>query len=259
MRALALVAAAVLLGGAAPTPNVAIWRLDCGRFQVKDYDGLGPRELSNGCYLIRHSGRYMLWDTGLDEGLLGHPDVSVEQTITLDEGLVPQLARLGLKPAQIADVGISHYHGDHLGQIGHFRSARLLIGKADFDVIKADAAGAKMLAPWIEGASRVVLATGDRDVFGDGTVTLIFTPGHTPGHMSLLVRLPGRAVLLSGDAAHLREQLTSLKPPGNATDKALAAASLKRLIAVAERARATIVIQHEPGDVALLPGVPAAR
>ena len=143
MRALALVAAAVLLGGAAPTPNVAIWRLDCGRFQVKDYDGLGPRELSNGCYLIRHSGRYMLWDTGLDEGLLGHPDVSVEQTITLDEGLVPQLARLGLKPAQIADVGISHYHGDHLGQIGHFRSARLLIGKADFDVIKADAAGAK--------------------------------------------------------------------------------------------------------------------
>ena len=63
-------AAAFVLGGASPPAKVAIWRLDCGKFLINNYDGLGPREGSNGCYLIKHGSRYMLWDAGLDEGLL---------------------------------------------------------------------------------------------------------------------------------------------------------------------------------------------
>ena len=253
-RWLAAAIFALILGGSSPAANVAIWRLDCGKFVVNRPEG--PLALSDGCYLIRHGTQYMLWDTGLDEGLIGHPDVSPEQTITLNEGLVTQLARLGVTPAQISYVGISHYHGDHLGQIGHFPKAELFIGKADFDVIKTSPDKAKQLAPWVSGTSPTELLVKDRDLFGDRTVTMISTPGHTPGHMSLLVRLPGRAVLLSGDAVHQREQLTSLKPPENGTDLAAAAASIKRLLAVAKTAGATIVIQHDPRDIGILPEPP---
>lgn len=251
-------AATVASISASPSPKVAIWRLDCGKFLVNDYDKLGPRELSNGCYLIRHGKDYILWDVGLDEGLLGHPEVTSEQTVSLDEAIVPQLARLGIEPSQISAIGISHYHGDHLAQIGHFPQATLFIGKADFEVIKANAGGAKLFAPWVGGKSPLRLATGDRDVFGDGSVTMLSTPGHTPGHMSLLVRLGGRSVLLSGDAVHLREQLGTRNPPGNGTDLAAARKSVARLLAVAKRMKAVIVVQHEPKDTGLLPNVPTA-
>ena len=259
MRKWAIALAAALIStSASPPPKTAIWRLDCGKFLVNDYDKLGPRELSNGCYLIRHGSAYMLWDLGLDEGLIGHPEVTAEQTVSLDEGLMPQLARLGIQPSQISVIGISHYHGDHLAQVGHFPQATLFAGKADFEVIKGTLAGARLFAPWIEGRSPVVLATSDRNVFGDGAVKMISTPGHTPGHMSLLVRMPDRNVLLSGDAVHLREQLATRIPPGNGTDLAAARRSLSRLVAVAKRMKATIVVQHEPKDVPLIPGVPKA-
>lgn len=256
MRYWLLAAAALLVGAAPPSPEVAMWRLDCGRFQTSNYNGGGPRDLTDSCYVIRHGSRFMLWDAGLDEGLIGHPDVSPEQKVSLKEALVPQLARLGIKPSDIAYVGISHFHGDHLGQIGHFPNAHLFIGKADFAIIKGDKGGAKLLAPWISGSAPVTLLAGDRDLFGDGTVTMIATPGHTPGHMSLLVRLPARAVLLSGDAVHLREQLTTLQAPEYSSDKTAAVAAIRHLSAVAKQANATIVVQHDPVDIPLLPSVP---
>src|SRR5206468_7766947 len=104
-----------MLAGATstPSPRVGLTRLDCGKFFIKNFEGHGPRTGSNGCYLIRHGATLMLWDTGLPETLIGHPAVSGEATVSLNEALVPQLARLGLSPADISLVGISHNHGDH--------------------------------------------------------------------------------------------------------------------------------------------------
>ena len=61
---------------------------------------------------------------------------------------------------------------------------------------------------------------GDRDVFGDGSVTILSTPGHTPGHQSLLVKLPKTgAIVLSGDAVHFRDNWDNRRVPSMNVDK----------------------------------------
>src|SRR5262245_64342615 len=99
--------------------------------------------------------------------------------------LAAQLAEIGVKPADIAYVAISHTHGDHVGNVGLFPSSTILIQAAEYDW-----AMAQPTRPAFAATQRVEKLGGDRDVFGDGSVTILSTPGHTPGHQSLLVRLP---------------------------------------------------------------------
>src|SRR5205814_9730130 len=102
------------------------------------------------------------------------------------------LAQVSVKPAQVKYVGISHYHGDHTGQVGTLPQSTLLIGKGDWDVITDAKTAAATSAPftnWISGGGKVEPQAGDKDVFGDGSVVMLNMPGHTPGHHSLLVRL----------------------------------------------------------------------
>jgi N-acyl homoserine lactone hydrolase len=248
--------AALALG--TPPPPVAVWRLDCGSFDVKKYEDLGPRLLSNGCYLIRHGDEYMMWDAGLEAALLGHPQADADATVALAETLEPQLARLGVDPASISILAISHCHGDHLGQARVMSKAKLLIGAADVGCMK-EAIGDEATFPWLNGTLPLDAVDGDRDVFGDGSVVMLSTPGHTPGHHSLLVRLPTRTIILTGDAVHQRDQLLSGKVPSNGTDLAAAGQSLKHLLDVAAREHADIIVQHDSRDIAALPGVPVAH
>ena len=79
-------------------------------------------------------------------------------------------------------------------------AARLIIGKADFDGMQGKADDP--FGPWRKAGAPLTTTEGDLDVFGDGTVIAYFLPGHTPGHMALLVRLKSGPVLLSGDVVH---------------------------------------------------------
>jgi len=84
------------------------------------------------------------------------------------------------------------------------------------------------------------------------------TPGHTPGHSSLLVRLPQMgAVLIIGDAAHFRENYASDGVPAFNYDRAQTIASIERLKKIAASLKATLIIQHDKRDVAKLPVFPA--
>src|SRR6266567_928299 len=104
-----------------------------------------------------------------------------------------------------------------------------------------------------------VALTLDKDVWGDGTVRVIRTPGHTPGHSSLLVRLKsGNNFLLSGDAAHFRENYESNGVPAFNYDRAQTVASLERMKKVAANLNATVIIQHDLRDIGKLPAFPAA-
>ena len=96
-------------------------------------------------------------------------------------------------------------------------------------------------------------------MFGDGSVVMLDLPGHTPGHHGLMVHLAHKGwVILSGDAAHLRENYeTDGVPPFN-VDRARTLASLDRMHKLARNLKATVVVQHEPGDVAKLPAFPDA-
>ena len=107
----------------------------------------------------------------------------------------------------------------------------MLIGKGDWDAITAPkpAAGVNF-APfegWIKGDNKVEPQPVDKDVFGDGSVIMLYTPGHTPGHHSLLVKLPQTGnVLISGDAVHFRENFDNDGVPAFNFDRAETLASI---------------------------------
>lgn len=271
----ALAAAALCAQTAAPQPDVGgpatvkLLRLDCGAIAANDLDAFSDirayvgqsKRLTASCYLIRHGDTYMLWDTGLPAALKGKPiDPKLPLDATLTTTIVEQLARLGIMPEQIALIGISHYHYDHTGQAAAFPQATLMIGKGDFEAIKANAPGsdAKALAPWMTGTAKSEPIRRDKDVFGDGSVVMLDLPGHTPGHHGLLVRLArGGTILLSGDVAHFRENYDSDAVPGFNTSRADSLASLARFKALAKNLHATVILQHDPRDIAKLPAFPA--
>lgn len=124
---------------------------------------------------------------------------------------------------------------------------------------REDASVAALLAPWIQEGSPHEEVSGDRDVFGDGSVTMLSMPGHTPGSYALLVRLTRAApVLLSGDVVHFEEQLANNYVPPFNTDRAETLASMDRLRTISTTLKATLVVQHDAGDISKLPPFPAA-
>jgi N-acyl homoserine lactone hydrolase len=268
-----LAATAIFLGlsgmqapAAAPT-KISLARMDCGSIAVADLDIFSDtylyvgktKTLTDSCYLIRHGDSVMIWDTGLAGALAGQPGMTQGPfTMTLKTRLVDQLAQVGLKPADVDYVGISHYHDDHTGQAADFPAATLLMGKADFDVAKVYPPAQKAFQPWIAGGSKVEPIEGDKDVYGDGSVVILDLPGHTPGHHALLVRLASGPVLLTGDLYHFTEQVANEGVPSFNTNRADTLASIDRFKAIAKNLGAKMIIQHEPADIAKLPPFPQA-
>ena len=206
------------------------------------------------CYLIKHGDDYMLWDTG---HAMSAPNVAPKVS------LVDLLAKLDVKPDQIKYIGISHYHADHTGQVDSFPKATVLIGQKEWEAITAPkpATGVnfKPFEHWIKGEGKVEPQALDKDVFGDGSVIVLRTPGHTPGHSSLLVKLPQKgAVILSGDAMHFQENFNAFGVPAFNFDRAQTVASMERLKKIADNLKATIIIQHDARDVEKLPLYPAS-
>ena len=270
LKKLTALAAAWASLGAMQAPQasgaVSLWRLDCGNATIKDYNAFfsdtsaykpGPKEIADSCYLIRHGDTYMLWDAGLSDALIGKPNDNPVMILRVERSLADQLARLGVKPDQVSLLGISHYHGDHIGQADTFAKAKLLIGKGDLDALKAPGGpDAAPLAPWLTGKAPVEPVSGDSDIFGDGKVVMLSTPGHTPGHHSLLVRLPSGPVILSGDLWHFTEQVANDGVPPFNTDRAQTLASMDRIRKLARNIGARVVIQHERDDIGKLPTFP---
>src|SRR4030095_6795084 len=99
----------------------------------------------------------------------------------------------------------------------------------------------------------------DKDVWGDGTVIVLATPGHTPGHRSLMVKLPQSGTfILSGDAVHFRENYENNGVPWFNYDRAATVASIERMKQIVANLKATVVIQHDMRDIGKLPAFPAA-
>jgi len=112
---------------------------------------------------------------------------------------------------------------------------------------------------WTKGEGKVEQVPLDKDVFGDGSVIMLYTPGHTPGHHCLLVKLPQMGpVVLSGDLMHFRENYDTNGVPAFNTDRAQTLASLERVKKIAANFKATVIIQHDPRDLDKLPAFPAA-
>jgi len=258
----ALVAAPV---SAQPAAEVTLTRLsDCGTPQAptevnlrfSDTYSLGSlkTQFVFSCYLVKHGDQYLLWDTGHS---MSAPNVAPKVSV------VDQLAQLGVKPEQIQYVGISHYHADHTGQVASFPQSTLLIGKGDWDAISSPKPAAGVNAPpfahWISGGGKSEPLPADKDVFGDGTVLILNTPGHTPGHHSLLIKLKEKGnVLITGDLVHFRENYETNGVPWFNASRADTLASIDRFKKLAANFKATVIIQHDARDIGKLPAFPAA-
>lgn len=138
-----------------------------------------------------------------------------------------------------------------------------MIGAADWTALHSKkmpfGADPALLAPWLNGKGKVDPIEGDRDVFGDGSVVILATPGHTPGSTALLVRLPKTGpVLLSGDVVHLEAQWPLSAVPTWNTQRADSLASMNRLQKLASNLDATIIVQHDPADIPKLAAFPKA-
>jgi N-acyl homoserine lactone hydrolase len=244
-------------------PDVSMARLDCGtqpepfvvneRFSDTYAYGDLKVQFVFSCYIIKHGDDYMLWDTG---HAMTMPKVAPKVS------LVDQLAKGNIKPDQIQYVGISHYHADHTGQIDSFPKATLLIGAKEWEAISspkpAQGVNFKPFEGWIKGENKVEPQPLDKDVFGDGTVIMLRTPGHTPGHSSLLVKLSQMGpVIITGDAVHFHENWDADGVPAFNYDRAQTVASIERLKQIAKNLKATVVIQHDARDVDKLPAFPA--
>ena len=244
------------------TTEVTLTRFDCGTSQAPvevntrfsdtyAYPGLKLQWVYS-CYLLKHGNEYMMWDTG--QSMSAGP-------VAPKLGLVDLLAQMKVAPEQVKYIGISHYHGDHIGQANSLPKATLLIGKGDWDVLTsakpATGVNPQLVSNWISGGGNVEPVPQDKDVFGDGTVVMLYTPGHTPGHHSLLVRLAQMGpVILSGDFAHFNENYESNGVPIFNTDRAQTIASIDRIKKIAANSKATIIIQHDARDVGKLPAFP---
>ena len=251
---------------AAPAAQLSLTRLDCGNADFKDMNGFfsdrpgvyppGPGKATDSCYLIRHGDQQMVWDTGFPAATKDKPMVQDGMTARIDRTLAEQLQELGVKAEDVDVLGISHMHGDHVGQAAQFTNARLLIGRRDFEQLAGKPEDS--FQAWRGSGKQVTLASSDTDVFGDGSVVAVHLPGHTPDHLALLVKLKSGPVLLTGDLYHSTIAREKRAMPGFNTSREETLQSMDKFEALAKQLGAKVVIQHEPNDIAKLPAFPNA-
>jgi glyoxylase-like metal-dependent hydrolase (beta-lactamase superfamily II) len=253
-----------------------LYRLDCGHSLANDESVWTPGEnvgrsieFSSTCWLIARGNERLLWDTGVPQSALNDPKgwSTLPKLIVyhLDKTITDQLAAIGLKPNDVTYVALSHTHGDHIGNVGLFPNSTVLMQRAEYAWISSpdgpndDVNQLKALARKLLGTpEHLKLLDGDTDVFGDGSVTLVSTPGHTPGHQSLLVHLKNSGfIILSGDVVHLEENFENNTVPSLNTDKAASIASMDRIRRMIATYKAKLFINHDKAQSDTLKLLPA--
>ena len=206
-------------------------------------------------FLIEHPRGLVLFDCGPHPSLavdpaarLGGTAETYEIRVRPGEDAASQLREGGWDPSDVGDVVLSHLHYDHAGGIESFPEATFHVQRAERDFAAAppvyqsgDYVSADFSHPvrWNE-------VDGELDLFGDGRVLMIPTPGHTPGHQSLVVQLPDQTVVLVGDAAPHARTLTEQALPAVLwnPDSMVASWDLLRELELAERA--LLIYPHDP-------------
>ena len=249
----ALAASFTLTGLAQSRPGLErLYILNCGEGIAGDISRWSPgvdegksMAFVDNCYLIKHAQGWLMWDTGVADAVAAMPDGQkpADPRAThwkRPKTLASQLEQLGVKGEDVKYLAVSHTHGDHVGNVEMFPQATLLVQKAEYEWPGPNN------TPRVKAEHPVTRLEGDKDVFGDGSVTIISTPGHTPGHQSLLVKLPKTgARLLSGDAVHFQSNWEHRRVPAANTGQEQTRASMQRIADVLAKENATLWINHD--------------
>lgn len=240
--------------------------LSGGRLRMKrhvyepDADRSETIELPVSSILLRHPQGNVLFDTGCHPSVVTEAEArwgGVARAMTPimgpQDNVVSQLACTGLGPDDIDVVICSHFHPDHCGCNAFFRRATMVVHAAEMAAARAENAQAAGYLPveW-DQPNPVDLIDGQRDLFGDGRVTLIPLPGHTPGLTGALVSLDrDGAFLLASDAVSLRSSLDADVVPKNTWNADLYRNSLDEIRRI-EAAGATVLCGHDDAQWATL-------
>ncbi|MBI4196818.1 MAG: MBL fold metallo-hydrolase [Deltaproteobacteria bacterium] len=188
-------------------------------------------------YLIQHPQNLILFDTGfgtrIEQEIRGWWLNRLLQLImpyrfTTEETAVEELRKNGIPPTSIKTIILSHLHYDHTGGLRDFPKAQVILPRAEWERAQVGRWGGRLqgiMKEHLEGVNLWPLdyQPGTRygpfeasyDLMGDSSVLLLSTPGHTPGHQSVLVKLgSGQQVLLTGDAVWVEENYTRPSPKG---------------------------------------------
>ncbi len=239
--------------------SVRLYVFDCGvlkRGEPTAYGltraQVGQTDFADACYLVAHPRGTLLWDVGIipdDQIKAGGVEVQAANGTNMARTtLRSQLAAIGYSARDVTYLALSHGHADHVANANEYAGATLLLQKAEWNAMfSAEAQKLPLFA--VYGAlesSKTVLLEGDRDVFGDGTVVLKSTPGHTPGHQSLFVKLAKTGpVLLTGDLYHYAAEKTMNTVPVRDYNREQTAASRSAIDAFLASVGAQLWIQHD--------------
>ena len=246
--------ASIVVTGAADVARAngleRLYIIDCGHSLGPDQSrwtpgvNVGtPLPMVGNCYLIKHAQGWLVWDTGHTDAIAkmpnGQPGKDGSPHWWRPKTLEGEIKSLGLQPSDIKYLAISHSHPDHIGNVNLFPQSTLLIQRAEYD-------WPSPFGPRFKPSHPVMKLDGDHDVFGDGSVMIFSTPGHTPGSQVLLVKLKKHGpVILTGDAVHVQESWDRWHIPANNTDREQTIKSYQRIGAIMAEHRAVLWINHD--------------
>ena len=247
-----------------------LFALSCGHLTGRMRDmmegGEGDVLLPISTYLIEHPKGRVMFDSGMHTACQSDPAGRLGATArlfgfhyTAGEEVGARLQSIDRDPARVDWLVNSHLHFDHCGGNAQLPNATVVVQRAELEAAKDPELAARTglgREDWDTGQPLRVV-DGEFDLFGDGRVTCIPTPGHTPGHQSLRLRLDSGEVVLAGDACYFCRTLTERRLPRFVHDRAQMLQSLDRL-AELQRGGARIFYGHDIEFWRALPQAPDA-
>jgi N-acyl homoserine lactone hydrolase len=276
LLALIAIAAAPLFAQNAPThhapkppKSLRLYVFDCGVLKPMDakafgFDHVAVLDMSVPCFLVAHPKGTLMWDVGTvpDADFKADGSPYVQGMMHVDKPLKPQLEALGYEPADITYIAFSHYHIDHTANANMFAGSTWLVNQAERDIMFSDKPAPvrveKNYSALKDSKTTILPANSDYDVFGDGTVIIKPTPGHTPGHQVLFLKLPKTGpVLVAGDLYHYNEERNTDHVPSFEYNKEQSLASRAKIEEFLKQSHAQLWIEHDYAANAKLKKSPA--
>lgn len=248
--------------------KVRLYFFTCGSIRCKaqglklNEPLIAPLEIPVPWFVIEHPRGNVVIDGGIAVECASHPQERLSQDflnayepiLSEEQGCLQAVKDSAIDPGSIKYVLLSHLHWDHTGAIGRFPDAVHIVQRREFEyALTPDWFAAEAFARkdfdrpglnwyFLEGAE----ADG-YDLFGDGAVRVISTPGHSVGHQSFLVQLPrSGSMLLTIDAAYTTDHWQERALPSFATSTVEAVRSVKKLRQIARQTGALVVTGHDP-------------
>ena len=266
-RVLPVIALAILAGAesaipqqrkAQPPKSVRLYVFDCGSLNIPDTspyqlkkEDLATTYMSVPCFLVAHPKGTMIWDAGAvpDTAFKPGGGPGTLRYATSPRPLKVQLAEIGYAPADITYVSFSHFHWDHIGNANLFASATWLVRKLERDIMFSDPPSPRTEPAnysALKTSKTVIITKDEHDVFGDGTVVIKSTPGHSPDHQVLFLKLAKTGpILLSGDLYHYPEERKLNRVPTTEFNAQQTVASRAAVEEFLKKTRAQLWIQHD--------------